>query len=461
MIRYCNLYLPSRLFVFIALDGLLITLVTMLALNAWHSHPFESSFFGSAGVVVAAVVVWLWCFYVFDLYDLDATRSMRDVLLQGLRALGTGTLLLAPVWWLLPSKVNSYRGLEVDLISFLAILCLYRLGAEWVHRRVLPGERILLVGNGPSIKLLSQALREKICLPLRLTGVVSEENHETGGGLAFAICGHLSDFRSLTESFKPDRVAIDLVPGGETLPAKDLVEVRGMGVRVDDGSALYEAITGRVPVEAIPPVRLAFGKSFRLSTFSAITYRITGVFLSSIALILVSPTMLLLAILIKLDSKGPIFYKQERVGAHGKTFFAIKFRSMRTDAETLSGPVWATDDDWRVTRVGKILRKFRLDELPQFWNVIRGEMGLVGPRPERPHFVKMLCEHIPYYDLRHSIPPGITGWAQVCASYGSNVEESQVKLEYDLFYLKNRSPLLDALILFKTVKIVLFGRGAR
>ena len=251
------------------------------------------------------------------------------------------------------------------------------------------------------------------------------------------------------------------MPGGETLPAKDLVEVRGMGVRVDDGSALYEAITGRVPVEAIPPVRLAFGKSFRLSTFSAITYRITGVFLSSIALILVSPTMLLLAILIKLDSKGPIFYKQERVGAHGKTFFAIKFRSMRTDAETLSGPVWATDDDWRVTRVGKILRKFRLDELPQFWNVIRGEMGLVGPRPERPHFVKMLCEHIPYYDLRHSIPPGITGWAQVCASYGSNVEESQVKLEYDLFYLKNRSPLLDALILFKTVKIVLFGRGAR
>jgi lipopolysaccharide/colanic/teichoic acid biosynthesis glycosyltransferase len=166
-------------------------------------------------------------------------------------------------------------------------------------------------------------------------------------------------------------------------------------------------------------------------------------------------------VLIKLDSKGPMFFKQERVGLDGKTFFAYKLRSMRVDAELLSGPVWATENDPRVTRVGRILRKLRLDELPQLWNVMRGDMSFVGPRPERPHFVEMLEQHIPYYALRHSVPPGITGWAQVCASYGSDIGESRVKLEFDLFYLKNQSPLFDALIMLKTVKIALFGRGAR
>ena len=206
---------------------------------------------------------------------------------------------------------------------------------------------------------------------------------------------------------------------------------------------------------------LAYGKGFSVSPFAAGLYRIFGFFLALFFAALLSPLILFLIAFIKLDSKGPVFFKQERVGLNGQTFFAYKLRSMRVDAESLSGPVWATENDPRITRVGRVLRKLRLDELPQLWNVMRGDMTFVGPRPERPHFVEMLEQHIPYYALRHSVRPGITGWAQVCASYGSDIAESRVKLEFDLFYLKNQSPLFDALIMLKTVKIALFGRGAR
>jgi exopolysaccharide biosynthesis polyprenyl glycosylphosphotransferase len=180
-----------------------------------------------------------------------------------------------------------------------------------------------------------------------------------------------------------------------------------------------------------------------------------------VLLVVLIPFGLLVAIAIRLDSKGPVFYMQERVGYRGRVFRVMKFRSMRPDAESGSGPVWATDRDPRVTRVGAILRKLRIDELPQLFNILRGEMCLVGPRPERPHFVDLLERRIPYYDLRHCIRPGITGWAQVCATYGSNVDESRIKLEYDLFYVKNASLLFDLTILFKTVKVALCGRGAR
>ena len=224
---------------------------------------------------------------------------------------------------------------------------------------------------------------------------------------------------------------------------------------------MYESLTGRVPVELVAVERMAYGRGFGQSGLSKALYRVVEFLLAIAAIVVLMPLFVVIGLAIKLTSKGPILYQQERVGTFGKTFNTLKFRSMRADAEKLSGPVWATDKDPRVTTIGRFLRKARLDEFPQLWNVVRGEMHFVGPRPERPHFVAILREHIAYYDLRHSIPPGITGWAQVCASYGSNIEESRTKLEYDLFYLKNRSPLFDLLILFKTVKIAVFGRGAR
>jgi exopolysaccharide biosynthesis polyprenyl glycosylphosphotransferase len=459
VIKFCNLYLPSRLFFFIMFDAAFLSVALLAALNAGDLHTVMG--WRLVAAVLAGGLVCLSCLYIFDLYDLDLTRSVPDVLLHGLRAMGSGILLLTPIWWLLVPNGPSYAFLEGSLITFILVLCLYRLVVDWVHHRVLPGERVLLVGDAPAIPLLAAAMNEKKCLPLRMSGVISESSEYNVEALAFATCGHLGEFDALVRSFCPDRIAIGVERGAPQISARELVDLRRRGIRIDDASALYEAISGRVPVEMIDYDALAYGKGFSVSPFAGGLYRIFGFFLALLLAALLSPLILLLIAFIKLDSKGPVFFKQERVGLNGQSFFAYKLRSMRVDAESLSGPVWATENDPRVTRVGRVLRKLRLDELPQLWNVMRGDMSFVGPRPERPHFVEMLEQHIPYYALRHSVRPGITGWAQVCASYGSDIAESRVKLEFDLFYLKNQSPLFDALIMLKTVKIALFGRGAR
>lgn len=459
MIRFCNLYLPSRLFLFIIFDAAFLSLALLAALNAGDLHTVMG--WRLVAAALSGGLVCLSCLYIFDLYDLDLTRSGPDVLLQGLRAMGCGILLLAPVWWILVPNGPRYVFLEGSLIVFILVLCLYRLAVDWFHHQVLHGERVLLVGDAPSIPLLAAAMNQKRCLPLRMSGVISESVEYKVEALSFATCGHMGEFDALVRSFRPDRIAIGVEPGGRHVSAKELVELRRRGIRVDDASALYEAICGRVPVQMIDHDALAYGRGFSVSPVAAAIYRIFGLVLAVILAVLLSPFILLLIVFIKLDSNGPVFFKQERVGLQGQNFFAYKLRSMRVDAESLSGPVWATENDPRVTRVGRVLRKLRLDELPQLWNVMRGDMAFVGPRPERPHFVEMLEQHIPYYQLRHSVRPGITGWAQVCASYGSDIAESRVKLEFDLFYLKNQSPLFDALIMLKTVKIALFGRGAR
>lgn len=449
------------MFVIAALDGICITATMIFAFNGVQTQFLVWPFPRMAWALLLAVLISLWCFYFFDLYDLDATRELKDVFLQSLRAFGASILLIAPIWWLMLPRNVSYHRIELNLILFLGILCLYRLTAQWLHNRVFPRERILLVGSGPSIELLAEAMSHKMCLPLKLTAFVPERELRAQGRLAFATCGSIAEFAEVARTFKPDRVAIGLESERDSMPAATLVDLRMNGVRVDDAAALYETITGRVPVATLDPRRLAYGRGLRLSRFAAVAYSVFGFLLGLGALVALLPILMVIAILIKFDSRGPIFFTQERVGLHGKVFRAIKFRSMRTDAEELSGPVWASENDPRITRSGRFLRKLRLDELPQLWNVVRGEMSLIGPRPERPHFVAILRERLPYYDLRHSIRPGISGWAQVSCSYGSNVEESQEKLEYDLFYLKNRSPLLDLLIVIKTVKIMIFGRGAR
>lgn len=454
MIRVSNLYLPSRLFVLLAVDGGLLTTAVFLSLRALSP--------ARAGVVSAlAAAVFLGCLYLFDIYDLDATRKTRDVLLRSLRALGTGFLLLIPIWTLLLFVRPSYRILELNLLFFLAILCTYRTASEWLHDWVFPGEKLLLVGSDPSIDLLAQALRQHVSLPLKLSAIVPDRAIDRNGEQSFAMCEDITKIPSVTSTFHPDRVAISGIIDSQSNLADELLALRRGGAHIQDAASLYATITGRVPVALLDIRRFLFGKGFAPSKSSALLQDVFGRLVAAVALILTAPTLLLIAILIKLDSRGPVIYKQERVGLNGNPFLVYKFRSMRQDAETGSGPVWATTADSRVTRVGRILRTLRLDELPQFVNILRGDMNLVGPRPERPHFVSCLNRDIPFYDLRHSIRPGITGWAQVSAGYGASLEESQEKLEYDLFYILNRSLVFDALIVIKTVKIMICGKGAR
>jgi sugar transferase (PEP-CTERM system associated) len=244
------------------------------------------------------------------------------------------------------------------------------------------------------------------------------------------------------------------------LPINELLQAKLAGVRVEDAATIYERITGKILIDGIKPSWLIFSDGFRASRLTRIVKRAVDVTLAAVGLVLAAPLMLLTTAAVRLDSPGPVLYRQQRMGEGGRLFTLFKFRSMRADAET-GTPIWATDQDDRVTKVGRFIRTTRLDELPQLWNVLRGDMSFVGPRPERPFFVEQLAAVIPFYMERHVVKPGITGWAQVKYRYGSSIEDATEKLRYDLYYIKHLSIFFDLTIVMDTVKVILSGKGAK
>jgi sugar transferase (PEP-CTERM system associated) len=264
---------------------------------------------------------------------------------------------------------------------------------------------------------------------------------------------------ALIDRFDADEIVV--APDNRRgLPVRALLNCKLKGVRVTEFLTFVEREFGRISLDELDPSWLIFSDGFRVSLSQDITKRVVDVVVSGLFLTFTLPIMLLTAIMIRLDSPGPIFYRQERVGRDGRTYTLLKFRSMRVDAETASGPRWAAQNDDRITPIGNFIRKTRLDEIPQVINVLRGEMSFIGPRPERPFFVESLCEAIPYYSERHRVKPGITGWAQVCYPYGASIEDAKEKLAYDLYYIKNRSLFLDIVILLQTVRVVLWPGAA-
>jgi sugar transferase (PEP-CTERM system associated) len=272
----------------------------------------------------------------------------------------------------------------------------------------------------------------------------------------------MADLLPLVDSLRVTLIVVALEDQRGQLPMDDLLRCRLAGIRVEDAPSFFERLTGKILVSDLRPSWLVFSPGFSKTPLVLASKRAAELLLSLLLLLLVAPLLVLLALLIRLDSSGPAVYRQQRVGLRGRLFMLYKLRSMRSDAEAGNGPVWAApENDPRVTRVGRLLRKLRLDELPQLVNVAKGDMSFVGPRPERPHFVKTLRQVIPYYDERHAVRPGITGWAQVKFGYGSTIEDGERKLQFDLYYVKNMSPLLDVAIVLDTVKVMLLGRGAR
>lgn len=274
------------------------------------------------------------------------------------------------------------------------------------------------------------------------------------------IIGDYTQISSIVKAGGVDRIVVALDERRGKFPLEQLLFCRLKGIPVDDGVSFTEQLAGKLSVENLHPSFLIFSDGFKRSEILKRAKRLFDIITSFVVLILTFPICLLVALAIKLDSRGPVFYQQERVGEDEKIFRLIKFRSMRVDAEE-NGPVWAESNDRRVTRIGRLIRKIRLDEIPQLYNVLKGEMSFVGPRPERPHFVNLLKNEIPFYSERHVVKPGITGWAQISYRYGASKEDALEKLKYDLYYIKHMSVLLDLIILFETVKIVLLGKGAR
>jgi sugar transferase (PEP-CTERM system associated) len=464
VVKLLNRYFPGRLFVLLVSENVLILLGIWIAVS-FQTGSMRLSLFAYPTLFAKAMMITVicqTCLYYADIYDVRNLNSRLEVVLRLVQALGAAALILAFIFYLVPSARLGVGIVETSLLSIVVIILMWRVLMEWVNRAYGSGERILLVGSGEALRELTAELSARRDLPINVVGLVPEPE-EFAGDLPMGVkrLGDLDDLGRVIDEVGPDRLVISLRERRRQLPLDLLLHHRMRGLLIEEVSTMYQKVTGKIPVESIHPSSLIFSDGFQQSTWRQAWNRGAGFMCGLLALALAGPFMLLIALVIKLDSKGPALYRQTRVGKDGTTFECLKFRSMRTDAESATGPVWAGENDPRITRVGRILRTLRLDELPQFINVLKGEMSFVGPRPERPHFVDKLKQQIPFYDLRHSIRPGITGWAQVSCHYGATIEESREKLEYDLFYIKNNSFSFDMLIMFWTVKIMLFGRGAR
>jgi sugar transferase (PEP-CTERM system associated) len=322
-------------------------------------------------------------------------------------------------------------------------------------------QKVIIVGTGPLAKNIAREIIDKMDSGFEIIGFITENPERIGEQLVNpSIIGDQSQIYDIVMNEKVARIIVALEERRGKFPEGQLLECKMKGIPIEEGIAFYEHLTGKLQVESLRPSFLIFSDGFKKSRFTMFVKRITGFILSLIGLTLLSPLILIFSLIIKIDSLGPVLYKQERVGKDGKTFNLYKFRSMVDNAEA-NGPVWAEQDDKRITRAGRWMRKWRVDELPQMFNVLLGNMSFVGPRPERPNFVQELRKEIPFYDQRHTVKPGITGWAQIKYRYGASREDAIEKLNYDLYYIKKMSTFFDLLIIFETVKVVLFGKGAR
>lgn len=322
-------------------------------------------------------------------------------------------------------------------------------------------KRVLIVGDGPLAQDVGRALVFDRSHRFDVKGFLSPDPTRVGTPLVNpGVIGTTTQIFELVERYKIKMIAVCVEDRRGRLPLSSLLDAKSMGLEVVDGHRLYEMEFGRLALDELKPSFLIFSSGFRRKPVLMRLKRLGDVLGAGAGLLILSPLLALIALCVKLDSPGPVFYRQMRVGLHGRPYVMLKFRSMRNDAEA-QGVQWAVQGDPRITTLGRWLRMLRVDELPQLLNVLKGEMSLVGPRPERPHFVQALRKEIPYYDLRHTVRPGITGWAQICFHYAGSLEDSQMKLQYDLYYVKNLSLMLDLRIMARTLNVVLKGEGAR
>ena len=407
-------------------------------------------------------VVTQFCLYYADLYDTRIIRDRRELFVRSMYALGATSFLLASVYYAVPDMVVGRGVFMIAALCLITTVLGWRVVFEWANRYVAPRERLLLVGTSKGAVELARELYERVDLGADIVGFIDPDPARVGAPVINpGVVGTIEDIPMLVREMSVDRVVVSLADARGTLPMEKLLEMRLDGVAFDHLATVYEEYTGKIAVENLRPSWFIFSTGFRKGRLLQTGKRLLDIAVAGFGLLLALPIMIGVAIAVRLDSPGAILYRQQRVGRQGRLFTLFKFRSMGEDAEAKTGAVWASERDPRITRVGRFFRKSRLDEIPQLWNVLRGDMSIVGPRPERPEFVESLTHQIPFYGQRHSVKPGLTGWAQVSYSYAGSVDGTMEKLQYDLFYIKNMSLHLDFFIMFWTAKIVLLGRGAR
>jgi sugar transferase (PEP-CTERM system associated) len=470
VIRLLNAYFPKRTLLLgvseaclVALAFLIATVARVGASDATVLFNYEQGFL-KIFVVSATLIA---CMHYFDLYDSSVVSNRREVATRLVQGFGTACIVLACLYYFYP-PLELGRGIFLGGFVLAAIaLLLWRRAFLVFNSQSQLAARTMVLGAGPLADPVMRELKSRPELGLCLVShvlAVRDRQPECGDREAVSARPEAITSDEFEHDIKAHRVNRVIVTMGDrrgTLPVALLLSLKSRGLVVQDGADFYEAVTGKVPIESLRLSWLLFSRGFHVSRFLVIYKRLASVLVSIIGLLLSLPLFPFIALMIKITSSGPLFYMQTRVGRDGTLFYCYKFRTMRADAEADTGATWAADNDPRITPVGKFFRKARLDEIPQLWNVLKGEMSFIGPRPERPEFVDRLATEIPFYRLRHTVRPGITGWAQIRYEYGNSVEDAKEKLRYDLFYIKNMSPGLDLLVFLQTIKIILLGRGAK
>jgi len=455
MLRIFRHYISGLTAILFAGDLVVIgsAFMVTLATGTWGGHGPDALRF----TLVAGTTIFL--LYLGDLYNVRLPLGHRELLARLVASQGLAGLLVAAIGFALPSlRLGRWAFLEIGVTTTVGLL-FWRwswLGPKSLARMTI---RVLVVGTGPIARVLAE-LAPISARPFSIVGFIDDD--PAASDLipeGHALLGKTTDLSAIVEELHPDLIVVAQMDRRGHFPAQPLLECRLRGIAVEDWPAFYEKATGKILVTSLRPSWLVFADGFVKTPRTEIIKRLFDVTLAFCGLILAAPVMLLVAAAIKLESPGSILYRQSRSGQNGCVFILNKFRSMGHDAEKETGPVWASQSDSRVTRVGAFLRRTRLDELPQLFNVLVGHMSFIGPRPERPEFVQDLQKQIPFYMKRLSVKPGITGWAQVKYRYGSSVDDALEKLQYDLYYIKNLSLFLDFLILLNTVQVVLFARG--
>ena len=411
--------------------------------------------------ILLVTLVCQLCLYYNDFYDLTLVHSNRELVVRLLQAAGAASIVLALLYFLQPDLMIGNGIFVSALFVFLVAILGWRLVFNQISGSMKLQERVLFVGTGDTARKVARQILDQHEFAYRVIGFIDDDASRIGERIVNpAIVGTPADIDRLIAEHGIDRIVVGMSDRRGKLPVEELLRAKMAGVRVEDATTTYERVTGKILIDDLRPSWLIFSDGFRVSRVTRLMKRTIDLGLSVILAILSLPLMVVTALLVLVEDGRPIFYRQERVGENGRTFTLAKFRSMRKDAEKAGKPIWAKDGDDRVTRIGRFIRKTRLDELPQLWNVVLGDMSFVGPRPERPFFVDQLTKEIPFYQQRHTVKPGLTGWAQVKYRYGSSLDDAMEKLRYDLYYIKNLSVIFDLTIVFDTVKVVLFRKGA-
>ena len=452
MIRLFHMHYPIRALILWSVEVLVVfssLLFGILLQLSGHSDPLLNSNYEYYKLLTATGLVVLFCHW-FEFYDISKSEAKGKAYFRLIGILGLLALTLVLIGSVFPNigKLSSIWGLSILTLALLGWRSVY----VWLTKQPFLKQRVHVLGSGERAQRLVSSL-QNLEMGIDVVGWTAVEGTPTREIIASRLA-EVADQRI-------DRVIVALPDRRGSLPVQELLQLKLSGVKIEEAATWLEKIHGRIELEHLCPSWLILADGFCFSGALTICRRVLSILASAVLLVVVLPLLPFVVLAIKLDSRGQILYKQARVGHRGTKFLCYKFRTMRGDAEADTGPTWARDNDPRITRVGHFLRLSRLDEIPQLWNVLKGDMSFVGPRPERPEFADWLNTQIPYYSARHAVRPGITGWAQVRYKYGNTVEDAKEKLQYDLYYLKNISMGLDLKIMFRTIKIVLLGRGAR